>query len=80
MEVEASSPIAAMQPFASHSPWSMGGNARGGTSGSTLFGPRLNLGVKLDRTGYFDMETRLESSPTSMLVADLSQNFHIDKT
>lgn len=83
MEVEASSPIAAMQPFASHSPWSMTGNdfARPSVApGGSLFGPKLNLGVSLDRTGYFDRETRLESSPTSMLVADLSQNFHIDKT
>lgn len=76
MEVEASSPIAAMQPFASHSPWS----AKRNSSGNTLFGPRLDLGAKLDKTGCFDLETRLESSPTSSLAADLSQNFHIDKT
>lgn len=76
-----SSPIAAMQPFASHSPWSLNGKTgRRNASGNTLFGSNLNLGVKLDRSGYFDIESRLESSPTSMLVADLSQNFHIDKT
>lgn len=34
----------------------------------------------MEGTSYFDLGSRLESSPTSSLVADLSQNFHIDKT
>jgi len=34
----------------------------------------------MEGASYFDLGSRLESSPTSSLVADLSQNFHIDKT
>ncbi|CAZ83266.1 unnamed protein product [Tuber melanosporum] len=90
MEVEASSPLAALQPPSFHrSPWSLasGGfpskSPRRGVSSNisdSLFGPKLNVRSGMEGTSYFDLGSRLESSPTSSLVADLSQNFHIDKT
>ena len=90
MEIEASSPLAALQPPSFHrSPWSLasGGfpsnSPRRGVSSNisdSLFGPKLNVRSRMEGTSYFDLGSRLESSPTSSLVADLSQNFHIDKT
>lgn len=83
MEVEASSPLAAMQPgsFRHHTSWAFAKDmARPSSSralGGALFGPKLNLSLK---ESFFDLDTTMESSPTSSLVADLSQNFHIDKT
>jgi len=43
-----------------------------------MFGPKLN--VNASKENYFDLDTKMMSSPTSNLAADLSQNFHIDKS
>ncbi|TGZ78628.1 Rhodanese-like protein [Ascodesmis nigricans] len=44
-----------------------------------MFGPKLERRDTSSRS-FFEMDSRMESSPTTSLVADLSQNFHIDKT
>lgn len=81
MEVE-SSPLGAASPAFRHTSAflpseltraSPSKNALGGN----LFGPKLNF-RKFEASEYSD-DARM-SSPTTSLVADLSQNFHIDKT
>ena len=42
-----------------------------------LFG---NLGAVKQDISYFDAGISMNTSPTECLAADLSQNFHIDKT
>lgn len=86
MEVEqASSPIRMQGAFAAHTPWTIGGNEfsrPGNAAGKSLFGTKSN-GVKSEGRGCFGKERkerRKESSPTSLLAADITQNFHIDKT
>lgn len=80
MEVESSSPLAAMQSNAfRHPSWSLGNDSPSRSSlakGGSLFGPKLK--VAKPRSKKHDSGTH--SSPTSVLAADLSQNFHIDKT
>ncbi|KAH8155133.1 uncharacterized protein LAJ45_00142 [Morchella importuna] len=84
MEFEAaSSPIRMQGAFASHTPWTIGGNEfsrPSNATGKSLFGPKLSVGVRSEARGCFEKERRKESSPTSLLVADITQNFHIDKT
>ncbi|KAL7273146.1 m-phase inducer phosphatase [Rhizina undulata] len=78
MEMDAPSPLTALQPLTT--PWQL---ARGELSkGDSLFGPKLKGGALAmgKASSYFELETRLDTSPTSTLAADLSQNFHIDKT
>lgn len=58
--------------------------------GSAMFGPKLNANVTGSAAARstngkaadcFDVDSKMMmSSPTSTLAADLSKNFHIDKT
>jgi hypothetical protein len=82
MEVETSSPL---QPHAfRHPTWNFGTDLSGASPSrslamsSSMFGPKLN--VNASKENYFDLDTKMMSSPTSNLAADLSQNFHIDKS
>lgn len=47
---------------------------------SSLFGPKLDRRCESPIPGRFDMDSIMESSPASSLAADISVNFHIDKT
>jgi M-phase inducer tyrosine phosphatase len=86
--MEASSPLAAMQPSSAF----LGGHcgyradvAPAYPSYATLksFGPNTfnfrDLSMKKSRADYFNMQPVRGSSPTASLAADLSQNFHIDQ-
>lgn len=87
MDIEASSPLAAIQPqgIHSHGSWQFGSDVpmEGSTSRgleSSLFGPKLDRRCESPIPGRFDMDSIMESSPASSLAADISVNFHIDKT
>ncbi|KAK5634136.1 hypothetical protein RRF57_009850 [Xylaria bambusicola] len=76
--MEASSPLAAMQPtaapswcFASHSPFGSG-NIFGGSR------PSIRNQLQRARPDYFNVKSIRGSSPSASLAADLSQNFSID--
>lgn len=84
--MEASSPLAAMQPpfmprhhfgFCTEAPPSYASRAIKGF-GQNSFNFK-ELSMKKPQTDYFSMEPIRGSSPTASLAADLSQNFHIDK-
>jgi M-phase inducer tyrosine phosphatase len=84
--MEASSPLAAMQPPSLMVPWNRRDiyNSRGNShlSGANAFGPGAfnfrDLSMKKSTPEYFSLKTLRGSSPTTTLAADLSQNFHID--
>jgi M-phase inducer tyrosine phosphatase len=85
--MEQSSPLAAMQPpsfFLGHH----GCRSEVPTSYPSFppvksFGPNSfnfkDLSMKKPQSDYFTLKPVRGSSPTSSLVADLSQNFHIDQ-
>lgn len=79
--IEASSPLAAMQPptFMGH----CGFRGDGPTSyASFAVANSFNfkdLSMKKSCTDYFNLKPVRGSSPTASLAADLSQNFHIDQ-
>lgn len=86
--MEASSPLAAMQPSSAF----LGGHCGFRADASTAypnyatikgFGPNCfnfkDLSMKKSRSDYFTMQPVRGSSPTASLAADLSQNFHIDQ-
>jgi hypothetical protein len=83
--MEASSPLAAMQPASILPPWASkdfynSHNSR--LPGASRFGPGAfnfrDLSMKPPTSDYFLMKPVRGSSPTASLAADLSQNFHID--
>ncbi|KAI0502787.1 rhodanese-like domain-containing protein [Xylaria bambusicola] len=76
--MEASSPLAAMQPtaapswcFAAHGPFGSG-NIFGGSR------PSIRNQLQRARPDYFNVKSIRGSSPSASLAADLSQNFSID--
>lgn len=81
--MEASSPLAAMQPPAPMPAWGNGpdmfrshphphySNAGNGMAGRALR-------ERLQKTDYFNIKDLQGSSPAASLAADLSQNFRID--
>ncbi|KFY25935.1 hypothetical protein V493_04361 [Pseudogymnoascus sp. VKM F-4281 (FW-2241)] len=83
--MEASSPLAAMQP-PSLMPWHCrdmySSRSNSNLSASNSFGPGAfnfrDLSMKRPAPEYFSLKTIRGSSPTTSLAADLSQNFHID--
>ena len=83
MEIEHSSPLAAMQ--ASPAPALLGRCFEAPTSYHSLSGLGTNgfnfkdLSMKKSGPDYFNMNPLRGSSPTASLAADLSQNFHIDQ-
>lgn len=86
--MEASSPLAAMQPpsvyfgghcgFSAAVPTSYPNYAAMKSFGPTSFNFR-GLSKAKPRSDYFNMQPVRGSSPTASLAADLSQNFHIDQ-
>lgn len=89
--MEASSPLAAMQPPAFHGHYGFG-NADIPPSfvsfaSAKNFGPSsfnfkdlaMHQSLKRSNSDYFSMRPVRGSSPTASLAADLSQNFHIDQ-
>lgn len=86
MSVEASSPLAAMQPpsFMGHcgyrldAPPSYSAFVTAKNFGPQSFNFR-DLSMKRPQVEYFDLNPVRGSSPTASLAADLSQNCHIDQ-
>ena len=92
--MERSSPLAAMQPPSlSFGQWGCGSSIPtsycnyekfsnvGLDFGSSRFNFNLkDLSMTKPSTDYFSLKPVRGSSPTSSLAADLSQNFHIDRT
>lgn len=84
--MEASSPLAAMQPPLFMSNWArtdFTSHPHAHMSGMGSFGPGAfnfrDLSMKRSsKPDYFQMNPVRGSSPTASLAADLSQNFHID--
>ena len=84
--MEASSPLAAMQPASIIPPWASkdfyNSHTNSHLSGASRFGPGAfnfrDLSMKPPTSDYFAMKPVRGSSPTASLAADLSQNFHID--
>lgn len=85
--MEASSPLAAMQPPSYLPTWGRtevyNSNPHSYISGMGSFGPGAfnfrDLSMKRSaKPDYFAMKPVRGSSPTASLAADLSQNFHID--
>jgi hypothetical protein len=85
--MEASSPLAAMQPPSFMPTWSRNdlytSHTHSHISGANNFGPGAfnfkDLSMKRSsKQDYFAMKPIRGSSPTASLAADLSQNFHID--
>ncbi|EXJ76381.1 uncharacterized protein A1O5_00889 [Cladophialophora psammophila CBS 110553] len=87
--IEASSPLAAMQPptFMGHcgggyradGPTSFASFAAAKSFGTNSFNFR-DLSMKKPKPDYFSLKSVRGSSPTASLAADLSQNFHIDQS
>jgi M-phase inducer tyrosine phosphatase len=86
--MEASSPLAAMQPSSAFLGGPCGLRADAPTSYPNYvalksLGPHSfnfkDLSMKRSRADYFNMQPVRGSSPTASLAADLSQNFHIDQ-
>ena len=82
--VEASSPLAAMQPsYMSHCGFRVNAPPSFPPMGAGPFGPNSfnfkDLSMKRSHPDYFTMNPVRGSSPTASLAADLSQNFHIDQ-
>ncbi|KAI9824887.1 MAG: cell division cycle- protein [Thelocarpon impressellum] len=87
--MERSSPLAAMQPSTCMAgPWAFQSNVLGSRhpfSGAGSFGANSfnfrDLSMKKSSSDYFTVKPAVRgSSPTASLAADLSQNFHIDKS
>lgn len=84
--MEASSPLAAMQPPLFMSNWARNdytSHPHAHMSAMNSFGPGSfnfrDLSMKRSsKPDYFQMNPVRGSSPTASLAADLSQNFHID--
>lgn len=87
--MEASSPLAAMQPTSFMPPWGHNdlynthAHSRMSNINVNSFGPGAfdfrDLSMKRSTSDYFTMKPTVRgSSPTASLAADLSQNFHID--
>jgi hypothetical protein len=86
--IEASSPLAAMQPPAfgmglrgggfADAPRSYASYAAAKPFGAPSFNFR-DLSMKKAQPDYFSLKPVRGSSPTASLAADLSQNFHIDQ-
>ncbi|ETI19350.1 hypothetical protein G647_09182 [Cladophialophora carrionii CBS 160.54] len=86
--IEASSPLAAMQPpvfmghcggFRADAPPSYASFAAAKSFGTNSFNFR-DLSMKKSQPDYFSLKPVRGSSPTASLAADLSQNFHIDQS
>jgi M-phase inducer tyrosine phosphatase len=90
--VEASSPLAAMQPsafmgghyggFRPNAPPTYASLAAAKTFGTNSFDFRdlsMRRPMQQSHPDYFSMRPVRGSSPTASLAADLSQNFHIDQ-
>lgn len=83
---EISSPLAAMQQpsltghfgFNPHSSYQFGHLSSAGHSPSFAFSKLQPLAIS--SSDYFTTKPQRSTSPTTSLAADLSQNFHIDKT
>ncbi|KAI9788138.1 MAG: cell division cycle- protein [Peltula sp. TS41687] len=86
--MERSSPLAAMQPPCLLGPWGLHPEphslAHPQVSDRGSFGPNSfnfkDLSMKRSASDYFMLKPVRGSSPTASLAADLSQNFHIDKS
>ncbi|KAI9838517.1 MAG: cell division cycle- protein [Sclerophora amabilis] len=86
--MEQSSPLAAMQPPSLMGSWGFTSHARPAAhhhfSGPHDFGPDTfnfkDISMAAPPTDYFSCRPVRGSSPTASLAADLSQNFHIDKS
>ena len=85
--MEASSPLAAMQPPSFMPTWGRNdmytSHPHSRLSAASAFGPGAfnfrDLSMKRSsKPDYFTMKPVRGSSPTASLAADLSQNFHID--
>ena len=84
--MEASSPLAAMQPASIMPTWGRKDfyptHRTSHLPGASRFGPGAfnfkDLSMKKNNPDYFGMGPIRGSSPTASLAADLSQNFHID--
>jgi len=84
--MEASSPLAAMQPTSIMPPWGRkdfyNSHTNSHLPGTSRFGPGAfnfrDMSMKPPSSDYFAMKPVRGSSPTASLAADLSQNFHID--
>ncbi|KKA23112.1 Protein-tyrosine-phosphatase [Rasamsonia emersonii CBS 393.64] len=85
--MEHSSPLAAMQPpsvLFGHCFRSDASSSCGSFGGMNNFGPNSfnfkDLSMKKSHSDYFSVKPISGSSPAASLAADLSQNFHIDKS
>lgn len=83
--IEASSPLAAMQPpaFLGHCGFRPDGSSSYASLAATSFANNSfnfkDLSMKRSHIDYFNLKPVRGSSPTASLAADLSQNFHIDQ-
>ena len=81
--MEASSPLAAMQPPSMLPPFGFRKDAPTSFAAVNSFGANSfnfkDLSMKRSQSDYFSMQPVRGSSPTASLAADLSQNFHIDR-
>lgn len=86
--IEASSPLAAMQPqaYMGHMGYNntdihgMLASAQKFSSNNFNFRDlSMNQPIKRSNSDYFSLKPVRGSSPTASLAADLSQNFHIDQ-
>ncbi|KAL6247531.1 m-phase inducer phosphatase [Rhinocladiella similis] len=84
--IEASSPLAAMQPpaFLGHCGFRPDGSSSYASLAATSFANTSfnfkDLSMKKSHIDYFNLKPVRGSSPTASLAADLSQNFHIDQS
>ncbi|EXJ93089.1 M-phase inducer tyrosine phosphatase [Capronia epimyces CBS 606.96] len=89
--IEASSPLAAMQPptfvghcgFRADAPTSYASFAAAKSFGTNSFNFRdlsMKRSIQKSQSDYFSLQPVRGSSPTASLAADLSQNFHIDQS
>jgi M-phase inducer tyrosine phosphatase len=81
--MEASSPLAAMQPASFGMPsWGHTSHPHSHFAAPNSFGPDAfnfrDISMKRLSSDYFAVQPVRGSSPTASLAADLSQNFHID--
>jgi hypothetical protein len=80
--MEASSPLAAMQPQPipfGHGHWNLDNTSgRLGALGSGNFNFK-DLSMRNNHSDYFNLRPSRSASPTACLAVDLSRNFHIDK-
>ncbi|KAH0536325.1 hypothetical protein FGG08_006798 [Glutinoglossum americanum] len=81
--MEHSSPLAAMQPPSLLPHFGLAPDNQLHVPNSSVFNPSFNfrdMNMKKPSSDYFAMKLVRGSSPTASLAADLSQNFHIDKS